>query len=158
MSIGDIDQKIADVNNSKEKIVMSNTSRQIEVKDILAVAPTDEKVESPIIPSLFWLGGLKIDVVFDKNLYKTKKLVGEAQYPLQKIILDPTITNKQFTEQSFYHEMVHWILFMMSEDELRCNEKFVDLFAHFLYQARVTEQKEAVSGKESDVTIAEQRQ
>ena len=59
---------------------MSNTSRQIEAKDVQTVAPTAEKVKSAIIPSLFWLGGLKIDVVFDKNLYKTKNLVGEAQY------------------------------------------------------------------------------
>jgi hypothetical protein len=118
---------------------MSNTSRKIDSQESLSTETTGNQFVSAIIPQSFWLGGLKIDVSYDENLYRNRKIVGEAQYLAQKIILEPSILNKQSIEQNFHHEMVHWILFMMSEDELRCNEKFVDLFAHFLYQARVTE-------------------
>jgi hypothetical protein len=38
-------------------------------------------------------------------------------------------------EQSFLHELVHWIFHMMSAEKLRDDEVVVDLFTQFLYQA-----------------------
>lgn len=135
---------------------MSDTSRKIDAPENLIPGNASKPFESAIIPDSFWLGGLKIDVAFDENFYKTRKIVGEAQYPTQKIILDTTIMSKQSVEQNFHHEMVHWILYMMNEDELRTNEKFVDLFAHFLYQARATENRKVSAAQNNDGPSSQQ--
>ena len=44
--------------------------------------------------------------------------------------------NKQTTEQTFYHELVHAILFTMGK--LNHEEEFVDTFGAFLHQYQIT--------------------
>lgn len=120
---------------------MNDTSRKIEARELPATVNTPAHVDSAIIPSSFWLGGLKISVELDDTLIRSKSVIGEARYNKQQIVLDPSMAPLQMLEQCYYHELVHWIFYMMGEDELRNNEKLVDLFAHFLYQARMTEQR-----------------
>lgn len=60
--------------------------------------------------------------------------MAESRYNEQEISIDQQHARKEFTGQAMCHEVVHWIYFMMNEDELRSNEKHVDLFGHFLYQ------------------------
>lgn len=117
---------------------MNNPSRKIENIATQQTEQTDAHIASSIIPASFWLGGLKIDVVFDETMVKAKQVIGEARYAQQQIHLDPSVAPLQTVEQSFCHELVHWIFYMMGEDDLRNNERIVDLFAHFLYQAQVT--------------------
>ncbi len=116
---------------------MSNTIMPIE---ILTRHSMIEQVSfrSNFIPRSFWLGGLKIDVVLDNTFIDQHNCVGQAIYVEQKIIIDPSKTPIQTTEQAFLHELVHWVFFMMNEHELRDNERLVDTFAHFLYQALST--------------------
>ncbi|MDD2364538.1 MAG: hypothetical protein PHN84_00090 [Desulfuromonadaceae bacterium] len=121
---------------------MNNPSRKIDAATLQQSEQNDLHTPSSIIPTSFWLGGLKIDVVYDNTMVKTKQVIGEARYAYQQILLDPSVAPMQTVEQSFFHEMVHWIFYVMGEEELRNNEKLVDLFAHFLYQARVTETRE----------------
>jgi len=125
---------------------MEETTKQIEVIEGQATGTSGNPVESSIIPDSFMLGGLQIEVQFDPSLCRNRKVLGEARYPAQQIVLDPSVSGLQQLEQAYYHELTHWILFIMNETDLRNNEKFVDLFAHFLYQARVTEGRE-VPGK-----------
>lgn len=94
-----------------------------------------------MIPSQFELGGLTIKVITDETLYKRLKHGALAEYTRQLITIDPSMQVPESIEESFYHEKVHWILFMMGEMELCNNEKFVDLFAQFLYQAIKTGSK-----------------
>lgn len=119
---------------------MGDNQRNIDAPQGKTTENTCKPFESDIIPKSFWLGGLQIDVSYDENLYKNRKIVGEARYPSQSITLDSVVLSKQLTEQNFFHELTHWILYVMNEDDLRNNEKFVDVFAYFLHQARVTEQ------------------
>lgn len=88
-----------------------------------------------IIPKVIQLGGIKITVEIDPTLFKNRRILGDAQYPPQKIVLDPTVLDLDLAEQNYVHELVHWILYVMNEDDLRNNERFVDLFATFLHQA-----------------------
>ena len=118
-----------------------DTSRQVEAP-VHVPKNSDLPIESSYIPKSFWLGGLKITVERDDALIDAKKVIGEAHYSSQKIVLDASVAPLQLLEQSFTHEMVHWILYVMNEDELRNNEKFVDVFAHFLYQAMATREKQ----------------
>jgi hypothetical protein len=86
------------------------------------------------IPKQIKLAGLTIQIVFDDTLIATRKIVGEACYNDQKILLDPTVSDEQL-EQNFFHELLHWIFYIMGEAALRDNEKVVDLLSHFLHQA-----------------------
>jgi hypothetical protein len=120
---------------------MHDTSRRIETTP-QTVTATATRFESTIIPSSFMLGGLTIEVVRDETMVRTKSLIGEARYNEQVIRIDTGAAPLQTVEQTFIHELVHWIFYLMNEDELRNNEKLVDLFSHFLYQALVTAKHE----------------
>jgi hypothetical protein len=138
---------------------MSDASRKIDAPEGQATGTkTSKPFESAIIPSSFWLGGLKIDVSYDENLHKNRRIVGEARYPSQSIVLDSVILSKQLMEQNFFHELTHWILYVMNEDDLRNNEKFVDVFAYFMHQALVTRQWETSVSQETDGVAATQKE
>jgi hypothetical protein len=91
-----------------------------------------------MIPKEFNLAGLKIKVELNPNLYQERKIVGEARYPSQTISLDSTVLEKESAQQNFYHELIHWIFYILNEDELRNNEKLVDQMAYLLHQALST--------------------
>ena len=91
------------------------------------------------IPKSFNLAGLTINVKFDDKLLHVDDNLGQARYRenlvlLQKRSKDNPIL-KENQEQHFLHEKIHWILNIMNEHDLRNNEKFVDTFAHLLYQS-----------------------
>ena len=117
---------------------MLNTDKKIDQVETKANMVNIEDFYSPNIPKSFQLGGLKIDVRFQEKLTEKGLMLGAADYVRQEIRLDPTFTKIQTTEQAYMHELTHWILFIMGENELCNNEKFVDVFAHFFYQALTT--------------------
>lgn len=85
------------------------------------------------IPDKVELAGMTITTVFvtDKP---TNNIVGEANFRRNQIILHTLDVAQQHLEQAYLHELTHWILFIMNEQKLRHNERFVDLFSHFFYQ------------------------
>lgn len=87
------------------------------------------------IPKTFELAALIITTSIDKTLCSERKIAAEACYPSQSIVLDPTIHQPASVVQNFYHEKVHWILYVMNRHDLRTDEAFVDVFAHLLYQS-----------------------
>lgn len=89
-----------------------------------------------MVPKKFWLAGIEIEVELDPNMYAQTRRLGEAKYPDQKIILDCSMQSIHSMEQTFLHELMHWIFYIMSEPELRNNEKLIDLLAHFIHQSR----------------------
>jgi predicted SprT family Zn-dependent metalloprotease len=86
------------------------------------------------IPKEFELIDDKIKIKLDKLLIDKKNHIGFANYQENKIELDDSVYWKHFQEQSFLHELVHWILYKMGSD-LEKDEKFVSLFASLLNQA-----------------------
>ena len=87
------------------------------------------------IPVKITLAGIDIEVVLDPLAVSEANFIGKADYVKQRIIIDNTRAMKQTTEQSFCHELVHWILHIMGEYALQQNEKFVEIFSQLLYQA-----------------------
>ncbi len=85
------------------------------------------------IPEKITLAGITITV--DRTAEMPEGCIGKADYQNQKIYINDKFAGANLTEQTYYHELVHWILFVMGEEELKKNERFVDLFSHFLYQA-----------------------
>ena len=87
------------------------------------------------IPRQFHLGGIVVTVEFDPNLHSNRRLIGEARYAEQKIVIDPTVAAADMTNQAFWHELLHYVLFIMNEHDLRNNERFVDHASGLFYQA-----------------------
>ena len=85
------------------------------------------------IPSSIKIAGLKIKVVYDKNLTKRLNLVGQADYQNLLIRIDPSI-RQEIQEQVFIHEALHWVFFILYEHDKREDEKLVDTMAHLIYQ------------------------
>jgi len=90
------------------------------------------------IPNRFKLGGQTIEVSFDPMLVTKEDNLGHACYRTNELVLQPHTeavprTTEQI-DQVFFHEITHFILNKMGEDELAANEKFVDLFGTFLHQ------------------------
>jgi hypothetical protein len=88
-----------------------------------------------IIPKAIELAGLRVTTEIQDDLHAKRGILGEAQYTNLKILLDGTVLHPILHEQNYIHELVHFILYVMSEDELRNNEKFVETFAFLLHQA-----------------------
>lgn len=92
------------------------------------------------IPRNFKLAAMDIKVEHKGSIcIGESKVSGMTDYANQKILLSAA-PSQQVLEQTFMHELVHWVLFMMGEHKLRNNEKFVDLFAHFMYQFEQTKE------------------
>jgi hypothetical protein len=87
------------------------------------------------IPKKIHLAGMTIDVILTDKLYSAKRVIAEAIYPEQKIMLDTTMLSYEGMCQSYCHELLHFIFYILNEDQLRQNEKLVDTTAHLLHQA-----------------------
>lgn len=120
---------------------MPDTSRKLDLMTSQFPTKGSNVFQSAIVPKSFWLGGLKINVQLDDTFVEQHNCIGQAGYHRQEIRLDPAAAPMQTTEQAYLHELVHWIFYMMNEHELRNNERLVDLFAHFLYQALITAER-----------------
>ena len=92
-----------------------------------------------IIPQKFKLFGRTINVMYDKSILQKDDHIGQACYKEDKIKILPNTESYKMKnyqiEQIFMHELIHFILEAMNENELRINEKFVDIFASLLHQA-----------------------
>jgi predicted SprT family Zn-dependent metalloprotease len=91
------------------------------------------------IPKKINLAGKTIKVDFVKDLRTESDAIGEAVYRKNAIRLQPSCEGasipKESLEQAFFHELVHFILYEIGEDELRDNERFVTSFSGLLHQA-----------------------
>ena len=95
------------------------------------------------IPSSFKLFGETIKVVIKKDLIDRDDLLGAACYrqnriELQDINQDAYDRPSSQMEVIFLHELVHFILCSLGEDELRKDERLVNLISRALHQALVT--------------------
>jgi len=102
------------------------------------------------IPIRFKLTGETINVKFDKSVSYVEDCLGIARYRISEINIQPPAEGTPVpytkTEHAFFHELVHFILYMMSND-LYNDEKFVNVFARFLHQALTTMEYEEDSKK-----------
>jgi len=86
------------------------------------------------IPMSISLCGLDIEIELREGFTAETGMLGLADYKNLKIIIDPDFCPAQAIRQTFFHECGHYILWMMGEEKLRNNEKFVDMLGHLMYQ------------------------
>lgn len=98
------------------------------------------------IPKRFKLMGQTIEIVYDSTISDMDGCAGLAKYRWNQIVLQPDTNGVKRPlskiEQTFCHELVHWIFYMASENKLRANEKLVDTIAGLLHQALSTMEHE----------------
>lgn len=85
-----------------------------------------------VVPSYFELGGFEWTVKFSDDLTE----LGKSDCHSQLITLRSGMS-EQTTVQTFYHELVHAILFTMGQ--MSHDEVYVDAFAVFLHQFAKTQ-------------------
>lgn len=96
------------------------------------------------IPKEFELFGHTIRVEFVDNLIEKSSGQGASYFREMRIELH-NFKQKAYDKRpievnqvSFFHELVHFILFFMKRDDLCEDEKLVNTFAHLLHQALKT--------------------
>lgn len=88
-----------------------------------------------VIPKKINLAGVDVEIELYPGLMEEIGAVGCTMYEQQKILIDPTVDGHDILQQTFVHELVHFILYVMGRQDLRTDEVFVDGFAHIIYQA-----------------------
>lgn len=95
-----------------------------------------------MIPKEFFLFGQKITVEFNNNRLDDLEALGACKNSTNEIIISDNYRGDKLPdnsiEQTFYHELVHQILFKMNENDLSENEKFVQVFSGLLHQYEKT--------------------
>lgn len=88
------------------------------------------------IPIRFELGGRGYEVIEDNNMTK-QDTRGLCIHTTGQIFLPERNDNcdRQFINQTFFHEFTHAILYQIGEHELNDNEEFVSRFGNALYHA-----------------------
>lgn len=86
------------------------------------------------IPKEITLINQKIKIELDKDFVNRDNTLGFADYKNQKIILDDSKQWAAFKDETYYHELTHWVLYVMGND-LHNDEKFVSLFSSLLHQS-----------------------
>jgi len=104
---------------------------------------TEKETETFLnVPLRFKLFGETIDVVWDNELSNRDNANGMSNYRYSRIELQPNtkavFRSKEQVEQSYLHEVVHFILEAIQEEKLRTDEKFVELFSKALHQVLTT--------------------
>ena len=102
------------------------------------------------IPSSFYLFGQKITVEYVDTLVENEDATGLSLYRKNVIQLQKPnagIARPQVQiECTFLHELVHYVFFMLSKDDLRKDEVLVDTVAKLLHQALTTAEYEVTKG------------
>jgi predicted SprT family Zn-dependent metalloprotease len=98
------------------------------------------------IPKQFNLLGHTIKVNVTPNFRLIDGNLGEANYSEGSINLQGNTkefpVSKEMLEHTYLHEVIHFVLYFMGNEELREDEGFVDLFAGLLHQALQTQKGE----------------
>ena len=101
-----------------------------------------------MIPETFTVLGHDYKVIFDNELCHKNECLGMFDDKTNTIYLAnkyKTSKNRwlkykdDIIEHTFYHELVHCILFNMGELKLYENERFVDSFGGILHQIMLTQ-------------------
>ena len=93
------------------------------------------------IPKRFKIFGQTIIIEIDSELSNRDDLQGRANYRNNKIILLPdgiADRTKEQVEQTYWHEVLHHILYQLGYDKLNENNVFVDRIANAIHQVITT--------------------
>ena len=85
------------------------------------------------IPKKFNICGREIKVIINKNLLKKENLLGKCIFDLNEIHIADSLVGDVLIE-TFYHEYLHWIFYMLDEEELNKNEQLINQMSSVICQ------------------------
>lgn len=103
-----------------------------------------------MIPKSIKLAGFTINIILSDFLYARNKVVAEAVYGKHEIVIDTTMLTPDGMRQAYYHELIHWIFYILNEETLRDNEKLVDTMGHLLFQAQQCSEYHSIVGSPNE--------
>ena len=101
-----------------------------------------------IIPSEIQLAGITIKTEASGIKVGGKRMIGVADYDLERIVIDLKAAPIDSVNQTYIHEVLHYVLQILGYDEINSDEQFIDSVAHLLYQAIISAKYEKLSKKE----------
>ena len=94
------------------------------------------------IPKRFKLLGQTIEVVYEEKILSRNGLCGQARFDDNQIALLKHTSEiprpATSVEQTFFHEMMHFVLTGAGFKELCADEQFVDIVGNLLHQVLTT--------------------
>ena len=91
-----------------------------------------------VIPKSVELLDQTINIVYKDDMTDKEDIVGRCRYRTNEIeIQEPKKHNMPDDQviRTYFHELVHFILDVMKEEELNKKEEFVDTLAGYIYQS-----------------------
>lgn len=88
------------------------------------------------LPKEFMIMGCKVSILYEKDLGENMGFTA-PDAGIIKVIKNKMIP-RDSTEATLFHEMAHYITYIMSEKDLYSNEKFVDLLGRVMHQIWLT--------------------
>lgn len=88
------------------------------------------------LPREFSIMGCKVTIEYEKSLNENMGIVFPDAGKIK--VVKNNLIPRDSTEASVFHEMAHYILFIMNETKLYANEKFVDSLGRILHQIWLT--------------------
>jgi len=90
------------------------------------------------IPQQFDLMSQTIQVKFIPDLHLKQQALGQSLFNEGLILIQKNTKaypmTKEQQEQTFFHELFHFILYALNEHEKNSDEKFVDMVGSLLHQ------------------------
>lgn len=100
------------------------------------------KLNAIPIPKRFMLHGQVIEVKYDPNMISFKQAHGESQPEYNSLTLQPRndghVIDQSQIEESFFHELMHFIFYHAGQLDAYKDEQVVELTANLLHQAFAT--------------------
>jgi len=81
--------------------------------------PTEERRRRrfPLnLPSSIQLAGIEIKTIIDDTFIERQNEAGHAYYDKQIIVIDTSIAKDSYM-QTYFHEVIHYIFFIMGRDD-----------------------------------------
>ena len=108
------------------------------------------------IPSSFFLFGQEIVVEYTDRLIDNEDAVGMSLYRRNIIQIQKNnqgiVRPQTQIESTFFHELMHYVFFMLGKEDLRKDEDLVDVIGRLLHQAFMTAEynEEILEGKKNE--------
>lgn len=83
------------------------------------------------LPNKVTIAGIEIEVVPKHDLLNA---IGMVDYENQKIYIDSDVGG-DIMMQTYFHELIHYIFYVLGREELRKDEELIEGLSHLLYQA-----------------------
>lgn len=94
------------------------------------------------IPKRIQLMCHPVDIVFERDIIAKDDQQGQARYRINQIAIQEATDSfpipPEHHVETYFHELLHWVFFLLEENELRENEALIEKMSRLLAQAALS--------------------